>query len=315
MARHGMRPGWRRLLVVAVALTATGMAHRDMDTTASIDRGELFVPRPEHARYSSLGFDAVLSDYYWLQAIQILGAERAGVGDRGPLLGRLIDVVTTLDPWVGHPYRFAAVWLTNSVEEVRQANRLLERAIAYHPDDWRNRHYLGFNHFFYLGDDATAAEVLETAVGLDRAPRYLAALVAKLRLQRGGLDTAATFLTELAASTPDEYARAKYLKALDEIEVERLARFLDEARETHRERSGRDIERVEELLLGERPVLRALPSAHPHFAGFRWILDEESGRIVSSFYGARYRPYIQKSDEERRQRWRRQLEAEARGEE
>lgn len=308
MARHGKRPDWRRLLVLTVALTATGMAHRDMDTTAPIERGELFVPRPEHARLSSLGFDAVLSDYYWLQAIQILGAERAGIGDRAPLLGRLIDVVTTLDPWVGHPYRFAAVWLTDSLESVRQANRLLERGIAYHPEDWRNRHYLGFNHFFYLGDDATAADVLETAVGLPRAPRYLASLVAKLRLQRDGLDTAATFLTELAASTPDEYARAEYLKALDEIEVERHARFLDQARETHRERAGRDIGRVEDLLLGERPVLRALPPAHPNFAGFRWTLDEESGRIVSSFYGARYRPHAQASDEERRQRWRSQPE-------
>lgn len=311
MARLGKRPDWRRLLVVAAAVAATGAAHGRMATRSPIERGELFVPRPEYARASSLGFEAVLSDYYWLQAIQILGRERAGIGDRAPLLGRLIDVVTTLDPWVGHPYRFAAVWLTDSPESVLQANRLLERGIAHHPDDWRNRHYLGFNHFYYLGDDTTAAEVLEPAIGLPGAPRYLAVLVAKLRLHRDGLDTAATFLTELAAGTTDEYARAEYLKSLDEIEVERWARSLDEARERYRALHGRDITRVEDLLLGEKPLLRALPPAHPHFPGFRWEIDEESGRIVSSFYRSRYEPYLQGRDQERRERWRRQIEAEA----
>jgi hypothetical protein len=274
-----------------------------MDASSTLERGERFVPTPAHARVSSLGFDALLSDYYWLQAIQILGTERAGVGERAPLLGRLIDVVTSLDPWVGHPYRFAAVWLTDSPESVRQANRLLERGIAHHPRDWRNRHYLGFNHFFYLGDDAAAADVLETAVGLPKAPRYLATLVAKLRTEGGGLETAATFLTQLAANTPDEYARAEYLKSLDEIEVERRARFLDEAREQYRERNGRDIDQIEDLLLGASPVLRALPSAHAQFPGFRWTLDEDSDEIVSSFYRARYRPYVHWMDAARRRRW------------
>jgi hypothetical protein len=295
-----MRRDWRPLAIAAIAMAVTGASHRGMDGSSPLERGELFVPTPAHARASSLGFDALLSDYYWLQAIQILGAQRAGVGDSAPLLGRLIDVVTTLDPWVGHPYRFAAVWLTDSPESVRQANRLLERGIAHHPRDWRNRHYLGFNHFYYLGDDTAAAEVLETAVGLPKAPRYLAALVAKLRMEGGGLDTAATFLTELAASTPDERARAEYLKALDEIEH---ARFLDQAREQYRERNGRDIEQVEDLLLGTSPVLRSLPPAHVQLPGFRWTLDEDTDLIVSSFYRARYRPYVHWRDEARRRSW------------
>lgn len=303
MARHGTATDWRRLALVALAVTLAGAAHRGMDTPASIERGELFVPSPEHARASSLGFDALISDFYWLQAIQVVGAERAGVGERAALLGRLIDVVTSLDPWVGHPYRFAAVWLTDSPESVQQANRLLERAIAYHPEDWRNRHYLGFNHFYYLGDDTAAADVLESAVGLPKAPRYLAALVAKLRLHEGGLETAATFLTQLAASTPDEYARAQYLKALDEIDVERHARLLDRAREEYRKRNRRDIEQVVDLLGGDAPVLRALPPAHAHFAGFGWELDPETDQIVSSFYRARYQPYVHWKDEKRRREW------------
>jgi hypothetical protein len=295
------------LLLGAVA--TAGVAHQRIDTSAKVDRGERFVPRPEQARLSSLGFNGLVADAYWIQALQILGGERQGVGEHARLIGRLIDVVTTVDPWVGHPYRFAAVWLTESVESVLQANVLLERAIAYHPRDWRNRHYLGFNHFFYLGDEERAADILEPAVGLPDAPHYLAALVAKLRQRRGGLEAAEQFLVQLAESTHDEYARAAYLKALDEVVTERRARLLDAAREAYRGRFGRDIARVEDLVSGPSPVLRRLPSAHPHFAGFEWRLDPETGEIVSSFFKGRYRARVHRLDRARRERWRREIEA------
>ena len=91
------------------------------------------------------------------------------------MIASLIELVTGLDPWVDHPYRFAAIWLSDAPESVRRANRLLEKSIAYHPLDWRNRHYLGFNHFYHLGDARRAADVLEPAVGLAGAPNYLGA--------------------------------------------------------------------------------------------------------------------------------------------
>jgi tetratricopeptide (TPR) repeat protein len=245
-----------------------------------------FVPEPGAAKLAAFGFDAVLSDYYWMRAVQIVGSPEGPVG-RSHHLGRLIDVVTTLDPWVGHAYRFAAVWMTDDEAAVRHANAILTRGIAHHPDDWRNRFYLGFNHFFYLGENAAAASALEPAVGLRGAPRYLGRLVARLRSDAGGgeIESAAAFLQELLRQTEDPYARAEYEKALDEIEAERRARTLDAAREEFRRRHGRDITRVEDLVQVEPPVLRALPP-EPH--GFEWTLDRESGRIVSSYVGHRY---------------------------
>jgi hypothetical protein len=219
-----------RGVLLFAALLATGWAHGRMDGSSKLDLGEVFMPRPEQARLSAMGFDALMADYYWLLAVQVVGGERLGIGTHAGLIARLVDVLTTLDPWVGHPYRFAAVWLTDSVASVQSANRLLERGISYHPREWRNRHYLGFNHFFYLGDETRAADVLEPALGLPKVPRYLGGLVAKLRLERDGLETAATFLAGLAADTEDGYARAEYLKALDEVATERRARRLDAAR-------------------------------------------------------------------------------------
>jgi hypothetical protein len=297
---------WAQLLAASLAVL---LVHRAMDTTSKVGQGEMFVPRPEQARLTALGFDAVLSDYYWLQAVQVVGGDPEGATRWGRLIGRLIDVVTALDPWVGHPSRFAAVWMADSVDSVLHANALLKRAIAYHPRDWRNYHYLGFNDFFYLGDDAAAADALEHAVGLPDAPPYLASLVAKLREQRQGLDTAATFLEELARNTDDEYARAEYLKSLDEVETERRARFLDGARAEYRRRNGHDITSVADLVRGPGRVLKALPPAHPHFPAFQWVIDPKTGQIVSSFYKERYRPHVQAEDEQRREEWRKEIQA------
>jgi hypothetical protein len=303
------RGAGRELGLLLAAAALTGLAHAHMETPARSARGEAFVPRPDRARLSALGFRAVLADYYWLQAVQVVGGAREDAG-RSALIGQLIDVATTLDPWVDHAYRFAAVWLTDSEANVRTANRLLERGIAYHPREWRNRYHLGFNHFFYLDDERRAAEVLESALELEGVPAYLGGLVARLRAQRGDLETAAAFLLEMAQQSDDPYARAGYQKALDEVLTERAARRLDAARARYWRRHGRDIERVTDLLAGQDPVLRRLPPAHPHFAAdFEWQLDPDSGQIVSSFYRTRYGLHVHPLDRERRERWRRERAA------
>jgi len=300
---------WKRWAMLAVAIVVTAAAHQGIgDSTIQVD-GERFIPNPERARFAALGFKSVVADYYWLQAVQLLGGARSNFSDLNVAIARLVDVTTTVNPWVDHPYRFAAVWLTDSEQSVRHANRLLERGVAYHPLDWRNRYYLGFNHFFYLDDAATAARVLSRAIGLPGAPKYLGALAARLQANEGNLETAAAFLIEMADNAPDGYARAEYLKALDEIDVERSARVLDDAREEYERRRGHDIERVADLTAGPHPVLSRLPPAHPHFPGFEWTLDDESGQIVSTFYGNRYRVYVHPLDAARHERWRLDREA------
>ncbi len=295
-----------RIGILIAAVATTGVAHSKLDTTSRAQSGQLRVPRPEYARLFSLGFDAAVADYYWLRAIGIVGGETGPVEQHGEILADLIDVVTEVDPWVDHPYRFAAVWLTRDRAMVERGNKLLERGISYHPLDWRNRYHLAFNHFYYLDEKLRAADVLESAIGLEGAPNYFAPLVARLRSERGGLEVAATFLMQMAESAEDEYKRAEYLKALDEIQIERRARFLDAARVEYWRRNGRDIERVADLLAGPDPVLRELPRAQLHLDGFEWILDPETGEIVSSYYRNRYRLHETASDRARKRRWREQ---------
>lgn len=283
------------VLTGLAVVVGTAAVHARIPSEPRALRGEAFVARPEYAKVAALGFDAVVSDYHWLRAVQVVGGHHGDPAEYNVHLGRLIDVVTTLDPWVDHPYRFAAVWLVDSEASVRLANRFLEQATRVHPTDWRHFFYLGFNHFFYLQENEIAADWLEKGVALQGSPRYLPRLVARLRAHSGAdLGAATVFLSEMLRRAPDEYARSEYQGALDEIEIERAAQVVDRARVAFQELTGHDIERVEDLLIGPGAVLESLPPAAPKSVpeslkrGAHWRLDEESGRVVSSFIGHRY---------------------------
>lgn len=283
-----MGRGLGQLALLAAAVGLTGAVHGRMPTRARAAEGDIFVPRPEVAHLSAFGFDAVGADYYWLQAVQVVGSA-AIVERKAQLLAALLDVVTTLDPWVDHPYRFAAVWLTDAEEQVRKANELLRRGIEHHPEDWRNHFYLGFNHFWYLDEPAEAARALEEAILLPDAPLYLRRLVARLKGDHGGLELAESFLHGLLLEAQSEGEREQYEKALVEIATERVARSLDAARVRYRELRGRDIEKVEDLVRGSAPVLAALPRDP---SGGGWMLEPYTGEIVSDALRHRYEAKI-----------------------
>ena len=300
---RGSRRGWRLVLLVAVAST-TGAVHARMDTGAAAEAATLRAPEPRLTKLLAQGFAPVVADWYWVQVLQIVGGASHEVSKQAEAIGETLELITDLDPWVDHPYRFAGIWLTGSESQVLLANRLLEKSLSYHPRDWRNRFYLGYNQFFYLGENAAAARTLEPALYMSGAPDYLGPLVARLRADGGDLRTAQIFLQELIRTAPDEYARAEYLKAHDEIETELLARMLDRARAAFVLRNGRDVHEPAELWQGSLRVMSAMPPPHPHFPGFHWTLDPASGEIVSTFYKTRYRLHIQADDAERRARWR-----------
>src|SRR5262245_29344695 len=115
---------WRRVarwLSCALVAGATVLVHAGMNTPSAASSGRLRVPSPERARALALGFEPVIADYYWIQALQVVGDTDQPTHDHRTV-GQLIDLVTGLDPWVDHPYRFAALWLTDGDEEVRHAN-------------------------------------------------------------------------------------------------------------------------------------------------------------------------------------------------
>ena len=306
-----MSKKWIQIGLLIASVSCVGWAHSRLPIEDPLEAGPGFVPDPAQVRLLALGFDAVLADYHWLEAVQVVGGSASVDRERAEHLGKLVDVVTTLNPHVDHPYRFAAVWLSHDESQVRDAIRLLRRSTEYHPDDWRNYFYLGFAQFFYLGEYEPAAESLERAMKLPGAPAYLPRLVARLQAQSRDIEVAEVFLRELLRNTeaPDDQARSQI--ALDEIEIEYKARHLEAARIAYLKLTGRDIGSVEDLIHSPHRMLEKLPSPEPDSIpvslarGSRWEIDRKTQRILSSYLGRRYEVNFSQVDRDRLEQWKR----------
>ena len=79
---------------LAAVIFATALAHALMDTGSAATSGRLFLPSPERARAFSLGFEPVLSDWYWIQAIQVVGSRTRGWDEAGGPVGDLVELVS-----------------------------------------------------------------------------------------------------------------------------------------------------------------------------------------------------------------------------
>lgn len=300
---------WIQVGLLIASAGCIGWAHTRLPISQSSEQRLGFVPDPNHVRALALGFDAILADYQWLRAVQVVGGADTVDSERASQLGQLVDVVTTLNPHVDHPYRFAAIWLTNDEAQVREGMRLLRRATQTHPGDWRNQFYLGYALFYYLGDFDQAAESLERAMTLPGAPAYLPRLVARLKAQNGGIDVAEIFLREMLQNSLDPEDEAKIQIALDEIEIEHKARFLDRARRAYRKLTGHDITSIDDLIRGPHRMLEKVPSPEPESIpkalsrGSAWKLDSKTGKIVSSYLGRRYEVHYSGQDRKRLEQW------------
>ena len=60
------------LLVASVG--CVGWAHARLPISQATALEASFVPGPKQARALALGFDAVLADFHWLEAVQIVGS-------------------------------------------------------------------------------------------------------------------------------------------------------------------------------------------------------------------------------------------------
>ena len=114
---------WHRWIAAAIAIAVTAGVHSAWTRRREIDPSRLFVPEPDaraafEPRLRHRGRGLLLAPGPPARRRRDEATPRSTA--QPLIIGRLIDVVTALDPWVGHPYRFAAVWLTDSEQSVRR---------------------------------------------------------------------------------------------------------------------------------------------------------------------------------------------------
>jgi hypothetical protein len=256
-------------------------------TTPKLQRF-MYLPQGEYLRIAVLGYQQVVADLLWMQAIQAMG-ERTVSEEAGHWIAHALDVIATLDPRFVRVYEVGGIALTMLVPLVEESNRLLEKGIQHNPEVWQLLFLLGFNQYFDLHDDLKAAEYISKASRLPGAPEFLAPFAARLYVSARAPQDAIVFLAQAYEHTTDENVRKVLEQRLKEVVVERDLQLLEEAISRYRELYKRAPARLEEL--AGPGLLRELP--REPFGG-RYLYDPQTQSVRSSEVKERMKFYAKR---------------------
>src|SRR5262245_39263484 len=200
----------------------------------------LYVSSPAVLKRLALSYDALVSDLYWIRAIQYYGGTRLNDHpDKSyELLYPLLDLTTSLDPNFNIAYEFGAFFLSEKKPggpgRPDLAIRLREKGIAPGPDRWQYPYEVGFGHY-RTGDYKQAADWFTRAAETpgaqkegERADIWLRPLAASTLAAGGDTKSSRVLYEQLLKSDAawlraDAARRLKQLTAIDSIAfLERL---------------------------------------------------------------------------------------------
>ncbi|MCX7751972.1 MAG: hypothetical protein N2443_03780 [Blastocatellia bacterium] len=238
----------------------------------------LWLPSAEILKRWSFGFDGLLADLYWLQAVQYYGRRLFHPGARFEQLAALLDLVTTLDPQFLAAYRFGAIFLAlpppQGAGQPDRALALLDRGIAANPGEWRLILDKGFVLLWDVRDYARAAEVFLQVSRHPRAPTWTRDLAAAVYARAGRREIARRIWRDRfehgESEQVRENARYQLLCLQAEEELERLQELV---RAFRRER-GRWPASWQELILAG-----ALKHPPRDPLGYPYRLDATTGAV------------------------------------
>lgn len=280
----------QRLLIagIVIAFAALVPLQRSIDSARASGENEdlLYLPSGSAVKRIALGFDGLLSDIYWMRAIQYfgrkagLGALREGSGERFLLLSPLLDIATTLDPQYLIAYEFGGMFIAD-YDDPEKAIALLEKGIRNNPDEWRLSQHLGFL-LWKLKRYPEASAVYQRGSELPGAPEFMRVMSAVVLAEGGSRDVARQLFTQIAEQSADPrikkvmIGKLKLIRALDEID------FMSARLKELREKNGVVPRNLAQLGgLWRRAGIDTNEQGFPEDPdGFRFEYDPESGNIA-----------------------------------
>jgi hypothetical protein len=226
--------------VLLAAATAVQMARdRQFATGTPAKQDLLYVQSPATMKRFALSYTGLLSDIYWIRAIQYFGGERRSTdpSKNYALLYPLLNITTSLDPRFNIAYRFGAIFLSEAPPSgpgrPDQAIALLEKGIAVMPDKWEYYQDLGYVHYWARHDYNAAAEWFKKAGEVPGAPWFLEPLAAHTLAAGGDRHTARLLYQALSESREnvfmqkDAHRRLRQLDVMDAMDAlnDRIAEY------------------------------------------------------------------------------------------
>jgi hypothetical protein len=230
------------------------------------------------------GFRNVLADAFWLEAVQVVGNKDLSPADYDRLY-ELLDVVANFDPKFEIPYFLGGLVLGQSPDHARKALLVLERGRRQYPAEWRFPFYMGFTHYFSLGDAIAGGRAMAEAARLPGSPAYLPGLASRMLSEAREPEAALQLLEPIVRQESDPARRAVLERRIREVTVERDLQTLERAVEWYREKTGTVPPDLSALV--REGILTAIP---PEPNGGSYVM-ERGGKVRSNRVSQRLRVF------------------------
>jgi hypothetical protein len=213
-----------------------------------------------------------------MRAVQYYGAKRLRNEPSFPLLGPLINIVTTLDPQLVHAYRFGSIFLSErepiGANEPEQAIELLKKGIENNPNEWQLYRDAGFVYYWFLHDYGNAAKFFLEGSKNQKSAIWMKTFAAQLLAKGGSRDTARFLWEEVLQSSENQRMKENAREHLDQLTAEEDIETLRALVGKVEAKTGEKVLSIDQLIsLG---FFRKAP-CDPR--GFPYLLDEKSGQI------------------------------------
>lgn len=176
----------------------------------------LYLPSGDYLKPLALGYNQVLADLLWIQAVHYFGSHST-TDKEYPWLHHILSIIIDLDPQFDFPYYFGGIVLSMEANQKDRANDILARGMEAYPEKWEYPFYIGFNHYYHDGNPAAALPFIEKAATLPKVPEFVKSLVGTLYLETGKKETALQFFRKIYENTSDDLVREKISMKVEKI--------------------------------------------------------------------------------------------------
>lgn len=246
-------------------------------TTLLEESGMGYIIPSQFTAPASLEFKGIISDFLYLKMSTYLGGKLVNKEmmdiSQADFFYNTTDIITDLDPWFWDAYLMSSMLLAWDFRRFDLANKLLKKATDYRTWDYKPPYYLGFYHYYFLKDNATASTYLMEAAKRGGGPSYIVPLATRLSVYQNSLTPAILLLEEQLKTTQDPFM-VKHLQTrlTAIITLDKLEKKVDEFKNRH----GQLPKQISDLVSSK--LIKTLPE--DPYGGKFYILP--NGRVFTT---------------------------------
>lgn len=260
------------LLLVLYSISFTQVTKIRTNLPAETKRAQALAIDPTLFKVICGPYKGLIADYLNIKAAVFMGGTWQVTDEDWEAVYTLLKQSLYLDPLffqTGYYTQGLLAWRPNM-------HRRAIEMLLYHAEqrywDWEPMFYVGFNYFYYLKDNESAAKYLKLSAERPGAPPIAASLAARIAQKAGQTITAIGLLKTMYENAEEGPIKKRYEKRLQA----HLALFeIEKALNAYKQKFGRLPEKLDEVVT--EGILRKLPE-NPF--GSPYLYDPQTGKVL-----------------------------------